>query len=102
MEFCERCNAILLLQDGRAVCASCGYKPKKKIKIEASEKIDSKESIAVIDEDKENTYPLVQIDCPKCGNKKAYFWTTQTRASDESETKFYKCNKCKHTWRVYR
>ena len=102
MDFCERCGALLILQEGRTVCANCNYKPKKKIKIEASEKIDSKESIAVIDEDKQNTYPIVQIDCVKCDSKKAFFWTTQTRASDESETKFYKCTKCRHTWRVYR
>lgn len=102
MEFCEKCGALILLKDGKAECASCGYKPKKKIKIEASEKIKSRESIVVIDEDKENTYPVVQIKCPKCNNKEAYFWTTQTRSSDESETKFYKCVKCKHTWRVYR
>lgn len=102
MEFCDRCGALLILQEGKAVCANCNYKPKKKIKIESTEKVDSKESIAVIDEDKQNTYPIVQIACVKCDNKKAFFWTTQTRASDESETKFYKCTKCRHTWRVYR
>ncbi|PIO07920.1 transcription factor S, partial [Candidatus Pacearchaeota archaeon CG10_big_fil_rev_8_21_14_0_10_35_219] len=32
----------------------------------------------------------------------AYFWTMQTRAADESETKFYRCTKCDHTWREYR
>ncbi|PJB94591.1 transcription factor S, partial [Candidatus Pacearchaeota archaeon CG_4_9_14_0_8_um_filter_35_24] len=25
-----------------------------------------------------------------------------TRAADESETKFYRCTKCDHTWREYR
>ena len=102
MEFCEKCRGVIMLKDGKAVCAGCGYKPRKKVKIESSEKIVQRDSIAVIKEDQENTYPLVQIDCPKCENKKAYFWTTQTRAGDESETKFYKCAKCKHTWRVYR
>lgn len=102
MEFCERCGGMIVIKDGRADCAACGYKPRKKPKIEASEKVKARETVAVIKEDESNTYPIVQIDCPKCGNKKAYFWTTQTRASDESETKFYKCVKCKHTWRVYR
>lgn len=102
MEFCERCGALLMLKEGKVSCAGCNYKPKKKIKIEATEKIDKKENIAVIDEDKENTLPVVQIPCPKCESKSAYFWTTQTRSSDESETKFYKCIKCRHTWRVYR
>lgn len=102
MEFCEKCGGIILLEEEKASCAGCGYKVKKKIKIEASEKIDKKESINIIDEEVDNTSPVVEIICPKCKNKKAYFWTTQTRAADESETKFYKCVKCKHTWRKYR
>lgn len=102
MEFCEKCRAIIIVQDDRAVCPNCGHRPKKKPKIEASESIESRGSVAVIKEGADNTYPIVQIECPKCDNKKAYFWTTQTRAGDESETKFYKCLKCSHTWRKYR
>ncbi len=71
-------------------------------KIISSEKIQKHESIQVINEKEINTYPQVEIKCPLCKNKKAYFWTQQTRSADESETKFYKCTKCKHTWRVYR
>jgi len=104
MEFCERCGGIITVNEGKAACARCGYKPKKKIKIEASEKIAKKEAIAVINEAASETRPIVQIKCPKCHNKDAYFWTSQTRAADESETKFYKCTnpKCQHTWRVYK
>ena len=40
-------------------------------------------------------------ECPKCRHKKAYYWTVQTRAGDEAETKFLKCEKCSHTWRDY-
>ena len=102
MEFCEKCRALIVVQNEKAVCPSCGHRPKKKIKIEAIEKIDNKEEIVVIKESESNTYPVVAMDCPKCKNKQAYFWTTQTRAADESETKFYKCVKCSHTWRKYR
>lgn len=102
MEFCEKCGSVILVQDGKAACAACGHKSSKKPKIESSEKITKRESIAVINEKKTNTYPVVDIDCKKCKNKKAYFWTQQTRSSDESETKFYKCTKCEYTWRVYR
>ncbi len=101
MEFCEKCGGIIKIE-GKAICVSCGYKPKKKPKIEASEKINKRESIAVINEEEDIVYPVIQIECPKCGNKKAYFWTSQTRSADESETKFYKCTKCKHAWRKYR
>lgn len=102
MEFCEKCKGLIIIQGDKTSCSSCGYKPKKKIKIEASEKMESREAVVVINEKSENVYPEVEMTCPKCKHKKAYFWTTQTRAGDESETKFYQCTKCKHTWRVYR
>jgi DNA-directed RNA polymerase subunit M len=102
MEFCEKCGGVILVQDGGAVCASCGKKLSKKPKIEASEKIGEKSSVAIINEKAATTYPEVEIECPQCKNKKAYFWTMQTRAADESETKFYKCTKCNYTWRKYR
>ncbi|MDD5098484.1 MAG: transcription factor S [Candidatus Pacebacteria bacterium] len=101
MEFCEKCGSVIAIQENKIACAGCGHKAKKRPKIEASEKIEKREAIAVINE-AESTYPIVQIECPKCDNKKAFFWTTQTRAADESETKFYKCTKCNHTWRKYR
>ncbi|MEK6892995.1 MAG: transcription factor S, partial [Nanoarchaeota archaeon] len=99
MEFCEKCGGIIKIENGRAFCASCSHRIKKWPKIEAHEIINKKENVEIIDEEADNTYPLVQIDCPKCRHKKAYFWTSQTRSSDEPETKFYKCEKCKHTWR---
>ena len=103
MEFCEKCGGMIILKDGKAVCASCGAKSKKKIKIKTSEKMEEREKIAVIKKD-DNVNPIVDMKCPKCKNKKAYFWTQQTRSSDESETKFYKCTnpKCEYSWRVYR
>jgi len=102
MEFCSKCGSMISVEDNKAVCVSCGYKQKKKPKIEASEKLELKETIAVIKEGQDNTNPIIEIACPKCKNRKAYFWTSQTRASDEAETKFYKCLKCSHSWRIYR
>lgn len=101
MEFCPRCGGLIVVKDDKAACAGCGFKPKKKPSIKSVEKINRKDEIAVVKADDE-VHPVVEMKCPKCKNKEAYFWTMQTRASDESETKFYKCVKCKHTWRVYR
>ena len=103
MEFCEKCGSMMLLKEGKSFCAGCGHKSKKKIKLKTFEKMNEREKIAVIKKD-DNVNPVVEIKCPKCKNKKAYFWTQQTRSSDESETKFYKCTnpKCEHSWRVYR
>jgi len=47
------------------------------------------------------TKPIVEERCEKCSNKEAYFWTIQTRAADEAETRFFKCTKCNYTWREY-
>jgi transcription factor S len=102
MEFCEKCGSIITLQNGKAVCAGCGKKTNKRLRIKAEEKIENNKVIAIIKEESSNTNPIVDVKCQKCKNKKAYFWTMQTRSSDESETKFYKCTSCKHTWRKYR
>ena len=101
MEFCEKCGGMIIQKDGKVACASCGHKSKKMPKLKTSEKMDEMKKIAVVKKE-DNVYPIVEIKCPNCKHNKAYFWTQQTRSSDESETKFYKCAKCKHSWRVYR
>lgn len=105
MEFCPKCGGLILVDDKKkAGCSKCSYKPKGRIKIQASEKVNKAVEVAVVDEKKSSTHPIVKIKCKssKCKNDKCYFWTLQTRSSDESETKFYKCVKCDHTWREYR
>lgn len=75
----------------------------KKTNLKVSEKMEKrKEGVAVVKDKGLEVLPVVVEKCPECGNDKAYFWTVQTRASDESETKFYKCVKCGHTRREYR
>ncbi|MEK6898634.1 MAG: transcription factor S [Nanoarchaeota archaeon] len=102
MEFCPKCGSVIVISDKKASCAKCGFKPKGHVKIQASEKFGKSASIAIVKEKESSTYPIVSIKCPKCKHGEAFFWTLQTRSSDESETKFYKCSKCEHTWRVYR
>ena len=101
MEFCEKCGGMILLNEGKAACLSCGAKLKKKPKIESSEIVVRGDSVAVVNDEESETKPIIQMNCAKCKHKEAYFWTKQTRSSDESETKFYQCVKCKHTWRDY-
>jgi len=82
-------------------CPRCGYASKTPIDLSTSEKIDAKTEIAVVKTKEKDVMPVVNNKCKKCGHDKAYFWTMQTRSSDESETKFYKCVKCSHTTRNY-
>lgn len=86
----------------KVMVCSCGYVDKKAEKVEIKEKVKKEKEIEAIEEEVE-IYPLVEdIECPKCGHTKAYFWEVQTRASDEPATKFLKCEKCKHIWRDYK
>ncbi|MFW5704431.1 MAG: transcription factor S [Nanoarchaeota archaeon] len=105
VDFCNKCGAIIIGKKGEAVnCPSCGHENKAKSTINLSEKIKKKEEIEVVDKDDSSAeiHPITDVECPKCGNPKAYFWSQQTRAADEPETQFFKCVKCKHQWRDYK
>lgn len=100
MMFCPKCGAILKVKQEkgkRFFACSCGYTNRRE-KATLSEQMDEKEDIAVI-EDEEQPLPETEVECPKCGHGKAGFWTAQTRAGDEPETRFFRCLKCKNTWR---
>ena len=83
------------------VC-SCGYKTKEIDQATIKETVINKEKeVEVIEKGELETLPKTDATCPKCGHKTAYFWLVQTRAGDEPETKFLRCEKCEHTWRDY-
>lgn len=105
--FCPKCrNLLIVKKDGnkKIFACSCGYKVSKleeKPVIKETIKKEKKEIEIVDDKTELETLPKTEVECPKCHHNKAYFWTVQTRASDEPETKFMKCEKCLHTWRDY-
>jgi len=46
--------------------------------------------------------PTKKMRCPKCAIVvDTQYWAVQTRSGDEAPTRFYRCMKCKHTWREY-
>ena len=98
MEFCK-CGKLLTRKGEKFVCASCGYE-KEIVNLFHSEKMAEKKKIPVIEKEV-SALPEVKEECPKCRNDRAYFWQVQTRGADESPTSFFKCTKCKHTWREY-
>ena len=75
-------------------------KTTKKKKIVAEEEPDFS-LLAFEGNEGEDTNPTVKIDCEKCGHDEAVAWMFQTRSADEPTTRFYRCQKCKYTWRDY-
>ena len=106
MMFCPKCKAILLPKKddkGKPILqCSCGYSAGNKDggSIREERKHEEIAEVEVVDKEIE-TLPITKEECPKCGNKEAYYWLIQTRSGDEAETKFMRCTKCKHTWRDY-
>ena len=103
MIFCPKCGSILKprAENGKKMVAcSCGYKSKVNGSLTLKETMKVGRDIEVVSEEK-TVLPLTSAVCPKCGHERAYFWTVQTRAGDEPETKFLRCQECKHTWRDY-
>ncbi|MFX1563813.1 MAG: transcription factor S [Promethearchaeota archaeon] len=113
MDFCPECSSILTPQKkGKRrvlVCKRCGYTKRLSSKSKAEYRISDEishgpeEEIVVIDEKlaEQHTMPTVRAVCPKCGHKVAEYWQVQTRSGDEGMTTFYRCVKCKKTWREY-
>ena len=100
--FCPKCGAILLpkvVGGKRMMACSCGYKSDGSITLK--EEVKAAKKLDVVDKENE-TLPLTDNPCKKCGHKKSYFWELQTRSADEPSTRFYKCEKCKHVWREYK
>ncbi|MBI5803443.1 transcription factor S [Candidatus Pacearchaeota archaeon] len=101
MKFCPKCGSVLIKKTRNFGCPRCNYSTKEKIKIGSTEKMNERKEVVVMKEKDAQTLPVTSETCKKCKNKEAYFWTIQTRAGDEAETKFFKCTKCEYTWRDY-
>ena len=103
MLFCPKCGGILVPNKDdkkKQLVCSCGYTSKQKEDLVVKEKIvlAPSEKIAVV-EKRIDTLPKTKEECPKCKHGDAFFWTVQTRAGDEAETRFFRCAKCRHQWR---
>ena len=103
MKFCPKCEVKLKNNGSGLQCSKCGYteggetKPTKKI----TEEEPDFSLLAFEGNEGEDTNPTVKIDCEKCGHDEAVGWMFQTRSADEPTTRFYRCQKCKYTWRDY-
>lgn len=53
------------------------------------------------EEENDRALPTIEASCDECDNDVAYYYLQQTRAADESETRFYICTECDNKWRDY-
>ena len=108
MMFCPKCGGIIVPRPGKktkTMSCGCGYRVQLKGEkhfdvLKESVSLDKKDQIEVVDR-KIDARPKTEEECPKCGHREAYFWTVQTRASDEAETRFFECTKCRNRWRQF-
>ncbi|MGN1362984.1 MAG: transcription factor S [Methanobrevibacter sp.] len=102
MEFCPECGGMLLPNEGKLKCNTCGYEKdvSSNDEYKVSEKINSKDNVVDLGSDLD-VRPTTNVLCPECGHNKAYFKLLQTRSADEAPTRIFTCVKCKHSWREY-
>jgi len=83
-------------------CPKCNKKVKR-ARLAVKEEIVREKVGKGVSDKEEQTMATVTLEqpCEKCGNNKAFHWSMQTRSSDEPETEFFRCTKCKYTWREY-
>lgn len=99
MQFCPKCGAILIPKGKKFACPKCRYSTNNFVKLVSSESLVPEAKIEVLKEKESNIWPTVSANCPKCGFMEAETWATQMRSGDEAETIFFRCKKCKNTWR---
>ncbi len=102
MRFCPKCEVKLKKADSGLQCPQCSHSEGQEVK--QTKKVDEpvEESILAFEENEgEESNPTVKIECEKCGHDEAVWWMLQTRSADEPTTQFYRCTKCKYTWRNY-
>ena len=104
MKFCPKCEVKLKKSTSGLQCSKCGYtegqEEKQSKKITDEEELNKEFNVFEGDEG-EGANPTIKIDCEKCGHDEAVGWMFQTRSADEPTTRFYRCQKCKYTWRDY-
>lgn len=100
--FCEKCKSLMLPKGEKIVCTRCGFERdiKGKDSYKVSDREKEKNKLLIVDEEI-RTLPTTRAECGRCGNMEAEWWLLQTRKADEAETRFFRCTKCKLTWREY-
>ncbi len=102
MKFCPSCEVKLKKGDSGLQCPKCDYVEGKETN--QTKKIVKEHELqfnVLAENETVDTLPTIKIECEKCGNDEAVWWMLQTRSADEPTTQFYRCSKCRYTWRNY-
>ena len=106
MKFCPTCDIRLKKDSTTSIltCSKCNYteggpKDKKKSGVQEAES-----DFLVVGENEGNEFSsTIEMDCENkdCDGREVVSWMFQTRSADEPTTQFFRCTKCKTTWRNY-
>jgi len=102
--FCPSCKSLLRPVGKELKCSRCGFsKELESTKPTIDPKRQLEDDLADVPVFSDlDTMPIDDnVICPKCQNRGAYWHLRQTRSADEATTRFYRCTKCKNTWREY-
>ena len=104
MMFCPKCGSMLrpkVVRDKKVMGCTCGYVADKAASstVKFTEKKEDPVREFEVVEKEASVHPIVDEECPRCKNPKAFTWSQQMRAGDEPETQFFKCTECSHQWR---
>lgn len=102
--FCPVCRSLMMPKEGRFFCRKCGefreVQGQGQSNVVTAAKQEGKE-IVLLEGNVETLPRTTDVECPKCGTREAWWFLRQTRKSDEAETMFLECVKCRHRWRRY-
>ena len=96
IKFCNVCKGLLVESNGSWICIVC-QKKHDYFSLVSSEDIAINLGIQIVNEEEYETLPKTDWNCPKCGNKEAYFWNLIITASDEADTIYHRCTRCTYT-----
>jgi len=103
--FCPVCRSLMMPKDGQFFCRKCQAfhaMPGGPAQSNVVNSSRPQQKDIVVLEEKPDILPKTQdVECPECGTRDAWWFLRQTRKSDEAETMFLECTKCRHRWRRY-
>ncbi|MBN1390167.1 MAG: transcription factor S [Candidatus Thermoplasmatota archaeon] len=101
--FCPNCKSLLRPDGEELVCNRCDYRRPIDPTVGSMSRNELEDDLREVPVFSDlDTMPIDESQfCPKCNNQGAYWHLRQTRSADEATTRFYRCTKCKHSWREY-